>query len=321
MSETTRVQPGEKGQSRAANILNNFFELFLGLALFGALAAAAVFGLFAVNRSGSTRHSSETIPNTGMLAPSLTQTQTATAPSTPTNTPFSPVTNTPVPTFTPTATSTPTNTPTFTPSPSPTATTTSTPVPPTSTPDDLPETASVDGVIGYDQALPLSCEARSAVDWARFFGVDIDEMDFQYTLPGGDNPNKGFVGDPRHQRGMVPPNSYGVHGPPVAALLRAYGLNAHSYSGLSFDDLRHEIDSGEPVIAWVIGNVWRGTGYEYTASDGESMIVAPFEHTVIVTGYGPDRVTVVDGSLVYKITLDAFLDSWSVLGNMAVLME
>src|SRR5258708_28332422 len=40
----------------------------------------------------------------------------------------------------------------------------------------LPESAQVDGFIGHPQILALSCESRSAVDWASFFGVHIGEI-------------------------------------------------------------------------------------------------------------------------------------------------
>jgi uncharacterized protein YvpB len=180
----------------------------------------------------------------------------------------------------------------------------------------------VNGVTGYAQALTLSCESRSAVDWARYFGVSIQELDFQDQLPSSDNPNKGFVGNPRGPRGHVPPDSYGVHAAPVAALLRAYGLNAIEASGASWDQVRKEIASGQPVITWVIGNVW--TGYRprsYTASDGETVTVAPYEHTVIVIGYDSDTVTVVDNQLRYSVPLEQFLESWDVLGNMMLYLE
>lgn len=54
---------------------------------------------------------------------------------------------------------------------------------------------------------------------------------------------------------------------------------------------------------------------------GETLIVAPFEHTVIVTGYGPNGVTVVDNAMRYTVSAERFLASWGMLGNMAVVSE
>ena len=143
-------------------------------------------------------------------------------------------------------------------------------------------------------------------------------MDFQNSLPYTDNPNTGFVGSPSGLTGQIPPASYGVHAAPVAALLRSYGLNATSLTGMSWDDLRREISARKPVIAWVIGHNWTGSAYSYTASDGETLLVAPYEHTVIVLGYTQYTVSVLDGSTIYTPDLEQFLASWSVLNYMAV---
>lgn len=317
---------------------NAALGLLAGLALVALITAAGVALLFAYTQYAAAKPSPgpvfrDGIPISGVAqdatqesfapsAPALTLTRIASdtptpfqpAPNTPTRTSTPTPTQTPTPTATATATATPTSTPTLTPTP------TSTPLPPTETPDDgLPDEAYIDGVTGYPQALPLSCEARSAVDWARFFGVSINELDFQYALPYTGNPNTGFVGDPRDERGRLPPASYGVYAPPVAALLRDYGLSAESFTGFEWNDVRREIAAGRPVIAWVIGNVWTGyNGRSYTAPDGETVIVVPFEHTVIITGYTPDLVTVVDNDLVYTLPLARFLSSWSVLENMVV---
>jgi predicted double-glycine peptidase len=59
----------------------------------------------------------------------------------------------------------------------------------------------------------------------------------------------------------------------------------------------------------------------YMASNGRSTIVAQYEHTVIVIGYSADYVTLLDGNLVYIRSVDQFLQSWGVLGNMAVMVE
>lgn len=313
---------------------NAALGLLAGLTLFAFVAALGVSGLFLYtqyfrslplrNLSGPGQRGG--IPISGEpQAATLVQGITALAPratASLTRTPFLPAPNTatptPTPTSTPTATPTATATPTDTPTQTPTPT--HTPVPPTETPSDgLPGEAYVSGVYGYPQTLPLSCEARSAVDWAHYFGVSISELDFQYALPYSDNPNTGFVGDPRDERGHVPPASYGVHAPPVAGLLRAYGINAQSAAGFGWQDMRREIAAGRPVIAWVIGNVWTGSkALPYKASDGETVLVVPYEHTVIVTGYTPSQVTVVDNDLAYSVPLERFLSSWASLGNMVV---
>lgn len=237
-------------------------------------------------------------------------------------TPFQPLpTDTPTPTSTPTNTSTPTltNTPTATATDTPQPT--NTPVPTDPPADGLPLSASVDGVVGYAQSHNLTCEARSAVDWARFYGISIDEMEFQYALPLSENPENGFVGDVDDSLGQIPPNSYGVHAEPVARALRDFGVDAAAVKGYSFDELKQRIADNDPVLVWVIGNVWYGSPVEYTAPDGNTVTVAHFEHTAIVTGYDEYGVTLVDNNLVYWRSTSAFLSSWSVLGNMAIIAD
>ena len=195
---------------------------------------------------------------------------------------------------------------------------------PTPTPVSLPSDAYIDGMSGQDQQLELDCESRSSVDWAKHFGFNLDEIDFLNHLPGSDDPEVGFVGNPDGTQGNIPPNDYGVHAPPVASLLRNYGLTANSFRSLQWNDLRAEIASGNPAIVWIIGgvsyNLVNGTPHYYTvASTGKTTIVAPWEHTVILVGYTSDTVTVLNGSRFITLSLIQFLDSWSVLDFMAVL--
>jgi LysM repeat protein/uncharacterized protein YvpB len=186
--------------------------------------------------------------------------------------------------------------------------------------DDLPEAAYISGFVGHPQRFSLSCESRSAADWAAYWGVYIDEAEFLTGLPRSDNPDAGFVGNVNDRWGYVPPNSYGVHADPVAELLQAYGLEADAQRGLEWDDLRAEIAAGRPVIVWIIGQMWPGSPQTYTASDGHTTTVASFEHTMTLIGYDASTVQVVDSYSGWTQTyaLASFLASWRTLGNMAV---
>lgn len=147
----------------------------------------------------------------------------------------------------------------------------------------------------------------------------MSENAIQSSFPSSDNPVTGFVGSPDGAEGQIPPNSYGVHAEPVASILRNNGVSATAVKGLSYFQLRQQIASGNPVIAWVIGNVWNGYPISYTSSDGSTTTVAHYEHTVIVIGYDAYGVTIVDGYMTYWRSKEAFLNSFSVLGNMAVI--
>lgn len=205
----------------------------------------------------------------------------------------------------PTRTSTPTPKATEAPDPSPTSV--------------LPAQARIEGISGHRQSMPLSCESRSAVDWAAYFGFTIDEYAFQNGLPLHDNPEKGFVGDVYGSWGQIPPFPYGVHAKPIAQRLREYGLNAKAVREMTWQELQAELAAGRPVIVWVVGHVARGTPVPYTASGGAVTTVAAFEHTVIVIGYTEDKVTLLDGARVYSRYQGEFMKSWGVLENQAVI--
>jgi uncharacterized protein YvpB len=191
---------------------------------------------------------------------------------------------------------------------------------PTPTPiqPNLPNQAFITGISGRSQALPLDCESRSAVDWANFFGVIIDELTFFNKIPKSDNPDVGFVGSVYGSWGQIPPAPYGVHAEPVADILRSYGLSAYAHRPLSWNQLRSEIAAGRPVIVWIVGSVTNGIPVYYKASDDHITVVAPYEHTVIVTGYSESSIYYLNGGNIYSKSVEQFLDSWSVMGNMAI---
>jgi subtilisin-like proprotein convertase family protein/uncharacterized protein YvpB len=202
--------------------------------------------------------------------------------------------------------------------------------PPPPPPSGLPKQAYITGVSGQGQALPLDCESRSAVDWARYFGVGIDEYDFFFGIPDSDNPDSGFVGNVYGTWGQIPPAAYGVHAEPIAKRLRQYGLQANAESNLSWNHLKAEISSGHPVIVWILGStasgypldyVVNGIPVYYQSNDGFISTVARYEHTVILTGYNQDSVSYLNGGTIYQKSLKQFLESWSALGNMAVLYQ
>jgi uncharacterized protein YvpB len=280
----------------------SFFRLSLLIIGVFSIALSACQSQVVDPTSTLTNPETYSVTQTPVPTPTVTIT-TPTQTAKPSNTPFQPEAATPtqVDTPVPTTTSSPTHTPTNTPTP--------------------PPEASIEGIKGRWSAYALDCEVRSAVDWAAYFGFEIDEIEFFNRLPVSDNPDHGFVGDVNGSWGSTPPDSYGVHAKPIAKLLQSYGLPAQAVRNMSWDQLRAEIATGQPVIVWVIGRIGLGTPVAYTSSDGHETIVARFEHTVIVIAYNKHRVTVLDGYWVYDKRLNDFLDSWEVLGNMAVVWD
>ncbi len=187
----------------------------------------------------------------------------------------------------------------------------------------VPDVAFIEGFVAHGQTYPLSCESRSAVDLAAYWGVQIGEIDFFNSLPVSDNPEKGFVGSVQGVWGQTPPKPYGVHAKPVAKLLQSYGLAATARRGMTIKDLKTEIANGRPVIVWVVGHVWQGTSKDYVAKDGNTVLVAPYEHTMIAYGYDLAGVYLIDAGNAARngYSYSVFKSSWGVLGNMAVTAE
>ncbi len=189
-------------------------------------------------------------------------------------------------------------------------------------PGELSEAHYIWDIWGHRQYFGLGCEASAAVDWAAYFDVTVSEFAFQTRLPFSDNPDLGFVGSVEGPWGQVPPYAYGVHAAPVAKLLREhYGMNAAGEKGLTIDDLKRELASGQPVIAWVIGNCSGGIPYEYIDQEGTPVIVAAYEHVVILTGYDADTIRYMNNGKFYDIPFENFANTWGVLGNMAVYLD
>ncbi len=184
----------------------------------------------------------------------------------------------------------------------------------------LPERAVISDIQGQAQSYSLSCESRSATDLLRYWGIQESETAFLRSLGKSDNPEKGFVGDVNGEWGQVPPDPYGVHAQPVAASLQSYGLEAEARYLMSLDELKAEIAAGRPVIVWVIGAVWAGEPHIYHTKDDQRLVVAAYEHTMLAVGYDKNSILLIDAGDGHKATypLKKFLNSWAVLGNMAV---
>ena len=227
---------------------------------------------------------------------------------------------TPIP-LTATPSPTPTRTPAPTTTPTPTAEPTSAPSP-TVEEHVFPPAAMISNISGHKQTYELGCEASAAVDWAGFFGVPIYESTFQFDLPLSDNPELGFVGNVTTDGwGQIPPDAYGVHAPPIAELLREYGLPARAVQGMTIEEVKAELAEGNPIIAWVIGNMVYSEPVVYVDQAGNSVVVAPHEHVVILIGYDETSITYMNNGKFYAVPTDVFLTSWGVLGNMAVIYD
>ncbi|HHH41901.1 MAG TPA: hypothetical protein ENK56_07835 [Chloroflexi bacterium] len=188
---------------------------------------------------------------------------------------------------------------------------------------DVPPRAYVAGVVGHRQIRPLSCEARSAVDLAAFWGVEIEEEAFFDALPKSDNPHKGFVGDVDDPPGSLPPGGYGVYARPVARTLRWYGLDAQAHRWLTLDRLKAELAAGRPVMIWATYRMLRPEVGSWVSADGSLSIVVQWEHTFIAVGYDAGGVYLIDAydGRIHYYTYARFLPAWMQLNEMAVTVD
>jgi len=182
----------------------------------------------------------------------------------------------------------------------------------------LPSEHYILNISGHHQYFAIGCEASVAVDWAAYFGVHINEFNFQYEMPLSDNPDYGFVGDVNGPWGQVPPYAYGVYAGPVAKTLQKHGLPAKGTKAFTIGQIKSEIAKDRPVIAWVIGNVVGGIPSLYTDRQGRKTIVAAYEHVVIVTGYNEKSIRYMTNGRFYQTPIEVFENSWNVLENMVV---
>ena len=185
---------------------------------------------------------------------------------------------------------------------------------------DVPDAAFVDGVVGRPQERALSCESRSAVDLAAFWGISVEEGTFFETLPRSDNPHEGFVGDVDDAPGSLPPGGYGVYAQPVANTLRRYGLDARAHRWMGMERLRAQLAAGQPVVVWATYDMLRPDIGSWTAADGSVSVIVQWEHSFIAVGYDAEGVYLIDaydGETSYYPT-DQFIAAWMQLNEMAV---
>lgn len=204
---------------------------------------------------------------------------------------------------------------TVNPSASPTATITTTPLPP------FPAEYYIENITGHKQFFPLGCETSAAVDLAFYYGVTINEYEFQTKLPQSDNPDFGFVGGVQGPWGQTPPYSYGVHAGPIADLLMNYGIPAVGLRDSSIEFIKQQLSRDNPIIVWVIGNMVGGIPDEYIDKQGNKVTVAAYEHVVILSGYDEHTFRYMNNGNFFEVPTEVFLNSWKTLGNMIVFVD
>lgn len=187
-------------------------------------------------------------------------------------------------------------------------------------PPALPPSAAVEGVVGHPQQRNLSCESRSATDVAAYWGAEFTEAAFFRRLPKSDNPQRGFVGDVDMPPGSMPPVGYGVYGPPIAATLRSFGLDARAHRQLELDALKEELAAQRPVIVWATYDMQLPGVETWVSWDGEATSVVRWQHTFIAVAYDDEGISLIDAydAQTKRFSYEAFVAAWDQLDRMAV---
>jgi len=95
-------------------------------------------------------------------------------------------------------------------------------------------------------------------------------------------------------------------------------VKAKAVHGWDLDQIRNEIASGRPVIVWIVNLPFSIDSQNYTSSDGNTTLVARFEHTWIITGYNMNVFTVVDSKWTYNVKISTLQERWDALDDQAI---
>jgi uncharacterized protein YvpB len=185
-------------------------------------------------------------------------------------------------------------------------------------------------VINQMPELPRGCEVTSLTMLLNQAGVKVDKMTLAKQIkkvPFHDgayigNPNDGFVGDIYN----INDSGLGVYHGPVADLARTYlGSKVDDVTNQDWSAVEQKLNEGHAV--WVIINstfkklpdndpYW----YNWNTREGKLRVTYK-EHSVLVTGYGPDTVFANDplsGKQNEQLNKADFIAAWKQMGSQAI---
>jgi uncharacterized protein YvpB len=179
----------------------------------------------------------------------------------------------------------------------------------------LPQQVRLD-VARQRQSHNLSCESSAASMVANYHGVGLGEAEILAALPLNDNPHLGFRGNVDGPTGGL--EDYGVYASPILDILNRHGLRARAVAG-GMAGIKSALARGNPVLAWVTYNCQQSVP-ETRVINGESVILVPWQHVVVVTGYNDEGFWANDpwdGREDFYATND-FERAMGYFGNMAI---
>jgi hypothetical protein len=92
---------------------------------------------------------------------------------------------------------------------------------------------------------------------------------------------------------------------------------------MGLEGLKAELAAGRPVILWATPRMASQPVEAYRTSDGQTVSVIRYEHTVIAVGYTPWAVYVVDAGngALWAYGNQSLLNAWNKLGQMSVVVQ
>jgi uncharacterized protein YvpB len=158
-------------------------------------------------------------------------------------------------------------------------------------------------VIFSKQDYSLSCEVASLQMALAYKGIVVSEDELLSQIPKtgpfvkefqpdgtfvwGD-PDIGFVGDANGKwkgaNGLVDGTGWGVNYGPIANLTQSYRESSYGKRGGNSQDLRSELNAGNPVIIWEQSDKTIKEEVYYKTETGKDIKFIQ-DHVVLITGY------------------------------------
>lgn len=141
----------------------------------------------------------------------------------------------------------------------------------------------------------------------------LDPVDDAGGRVWGD-PERGFVG-------RVEGGGYGVFEQPLAQLARRFDAGAYAVRGGRFSRLVSLVRAGRPVVVWV--TLGPSSPVQWRTPAGRVVRADQAEHTVVLTGVGPEGIVIADPwtGTVRTEPSEALASMWRTLGRRAVVLS
>lgn len=175
--------------------------------------------------------------------------------------------------------------------------------------------------IRQNPELPWGCAIVSLTQALNYKGHNLDKIYMANSIPYSNDPYKGYVGSPfRSQQGD--PNLIYPEG--LIGTAKKYQPNSQVINGITEEQIKTELQKGNPILVWVVWNFLPVTWRWYYS--GPNALYAPSSyHVIVLTGYdelGNYTYTDPAGSLLTStVTKSKFNEIFNDLGRRAIVVR